>query len=384
MESAAIVLLVSLNANTPLPAPAEFALPEGVPTDRPPPLQLVEVGELEPAPVAAQVCRLGPWTGPGAALCFIVPPRDRAEEQIPYKIAPANQSAPAFRFDQDDARLLLFERDRPVLTYNFGMLLPEGVPENRRRSSYVHPLYGLDGEIISDDFPKDHYHHRGLFWSWPRITVGERTHDLWAISGVLARFEEWLGQEAGPVCAVFGVKNGWYVGEERIMEETVWFRVWRAGQVGQAIDVALKLEAQGEAVTISPKDAKGYGGLCLRFGPREDTVLTTDAGRQDEDSNLQPSPWADLSARFGGRQEPSGAAIFIDAANPGFPNGWCLRHYGFLGVDWPGLDTVTIQPGEPVHMRYRVWVHRGDAQAGRCSAAYASFANPPHVAVEPE
>jgi sugar/nucleoside kinase (ribokinase family) len=36
------------------------------------------------------------------------------------------------------------------------MVLPEGVPEDRRRSCYIHPIYGLDGQVLTDDFPKDH------------------------------------------------------------------------------------------------------------------------------------------------------------------------------------------------------------------------------------
>ena len=32
------------------------------------------------------------------------------------------------------------------------------------RANYIHPLYGLDGEILSEDFPADHPHHRGVFW----------------------------------------------------------------------------------------------------------------------------------------------------------------------------------------------------------------------------
>lgn len=376
----AVALLITLRGG-PLPVEVSVPVPPPAGGAKALPCQLISPDGPASPSLPAQICRLGPWAGAGARLCFIMPAADRPEDQIRYKVAPAEKQQPAFRFAQDDVHLRLVEGDRPVLTYNFGMMLPEGVPENRRRSCYVHPVYGLGGEIISDDFPEDHYHHRGLFWSWPKMTVGDQTLDLWAISGVLARFEEWLGQEVGPVCAVFGVRNGWYVGEERIAEETAWFRVWRTGDVGRAIDVAFEWEARNRPITISPKDAKGYGGLCLRFGPREDTVLTTAEGRQEKDSNLQPSPWADLSARFGGRPGTSGAAIFIDADNPAFPNGWCLRHYGFLGVNWPGADTCTLRPGEPVKLRYRVWVHRGGAEEGLVSEAYASFAEPPDVTV---
>jgi Family of unknown function (DUF6807) len=331
------------------------------------------------APIACQRCRVGPWSEGGERLCFMARP-DQGRTAYGFRRARKAETAVAVETAPTGGRRVV-EGERAVLVYNAGMMLPAGVPENWRRSSYVHPLYGLDGETLSDDFAKDHRHHRGLFWAWPKVGLEGNVYDLWAISGVATRFEEGLGEEPGPVCAIFGVRNGWYVGDRRIMAETAWFRVWRSGEVGRAIDVSLQWEAVGQPVTLRGAEGKGYGGLSLRFAPRAGTVITTSAGRQSKDSDRQPSPWADLSARFAGRADRSGIAIFIDADNPGFPNGWCLRDYGFLGVEWPALDTVTLEPGKPVRLQYRVWVHRGDAEDGRAADAYANYAQPPVVRV---
>lgn len=85
--------------------------------------------------------------------------------------APASDS---FHFTGlTEESLALFEGDRPVFVYNHGMIHQPGVPADRARSTYVHPLYGLDGEVLTDDFPADHTHHRGLFWAWPHVRVGE-------------------------------------------------------------------------------------------------------------------------------------------------------------------------------------------------------------------
>ena len=73
-------------------------------------------------------------------------------------------TAAGFRWVEHKSKgaLRLFEGDAPVLAYNFGDQLAQGVAEDRTRSSYVHPIYGLDGEVLTADFPKDHPHHRGL------------------------------------------------------------------------------------------------------------------------------------------------------------------------------------------------------------------------------
>jgi hypothetical protein len=152
----------------------------------------------------------------------------------------AADSAPeqsAFRFaDVNDKSLGLWDGKQPVLVYNHGVLLKDGVPANRARSTYVHPLYGLDGEVLTDDFPKDHYHHRGLFWAWPHVKIGERQYDLWDLRGIEQKFERWLKKEAGAT-ATLGVENGWYVGDKKVVQERVWLRVHPATADSRAIDV---------------------------------------------------------------------------------------------------------------------------------------------------
>ena len=77
----------------------------------------------------------------------------------------------------------------------------------------------------------------------------------------------------------------------------------------------------------------------------------------------------------------SGAAIFQHASNPRCPAGWCLRHYGFIGVSWPGVEVVHLEPGQTLTLRFRVWVHDGDAQAGKVPEAYELFAQPPSLSL---
>ena len=81
-------------------------------------------------------------------------------------------------------------------------------------------------------------------------------------------------------------------------------------------------------------------------------MLRTDAGVEAKDTDMAPHRWAELEGTFeGGR---AAARVDIDPSHPGFPNGWCLRHYGFLGVNYPGLQPITLQPGKPLTLKYRV------------------------------
>lgn len=297
-----------------------------------------------------------------------------AERFAQYAAGPAKSAAcpaePKFRFAAVDATSLgLWEQDRPVCVYNHGTRQHPAAPADRWRSSYVHPLYGLDGEVLTDDFPRDHYHHRGLFWAWPHVVVDGREYDLWTLHGVRQQFERWQEQAVAAERAVLAVENGWYLGDRRIVKEEVRLVVAAANGERREIDLQLKLTATDRPVTLRGAEGKGYGGLSLRFAPRTQTVVTTPDGRQTEDLNLKRLAWADLSARFAGRAEASGVAIFTLGGPAATGPQWITRDYGFLGVGWPGEAAVTLQPAEPVTLTYRLVVHRQVAEIAKLKPA---------------
>src|SRR5262245_41967853 len=59
----------------------------------------------------------------------------------------------------------LWEGTRPVFVYNHGAIQDTNAPGKPGRASYFHPIYGLGAEVLTDDFPKDHPYHRGLYWA---------------------------------------------------------------------------------------------------------------------------------------------------------------------------------------------------------------------------
>jgi methane monooxygenase PmoA-like len=284
-------------------------------------------------------------------------------------------AADSFRFTNiTDKSLALFEGTRPVLVYNHGVIQqPAGVPADRARGTYVHPIYGLDGEILTDDFPKDHYAHRGLFWGWPHIRIGTGHYDLWDLRGIEQRFERWLARDAGAPGATLGIQNGWYVGDRKIVQEEVWLRATPSAKNERVLDVELKWTPIGEPLTLQGAPEKSYGGFTLRFAPRTNTVITTQLGQGEKDLLVTRLPWADFSAHFGGRAEVSGAAILVAPDHPDFPPEWMTRHYGLLCVGWPGVQPKTLPPGETARRRYRVWIHRGAGTVESVSQAWRAY-----------
>lgn len=283
--------------------------------------------------------------------------------------------AEPFRFTNiTEKSVALFEGARPVFVYNHGIIQPPaGVPADRARSTYIHPLYGLDGEVLTDDFPRDHYHHRGLFWAWPHVRIGDKHYDLWMLRGIEQRFVRWLERAAGADGATLAVENGWFVGERKVVREEVWLRAGPAVGDERGLDIELRWTPLQEPLTLEGAEGKSYGGLTLRFATRTDTVITTPLGQGKEDLTITRLPWADLSARFAGREQFSGAGIAVRPDHPDFPPEWLTRHYGVLCIGWPGVKPKTFQPGETIRCRYRLGIHRGAPTVAKVEEAYRIY-----------
>lgn len=279
-----------------------------------------------------------------------------------------------FRFERNDRSIELLDGGRPVFAYNHAEVANEKVPKARPRGAYVHPIYGLEGEVLTDDFPADHVNHRGLYWSWPHVKVGETEVDSWNVRGIATRFIKWTAQERHAERAVLGVENGWFVGEKQVAREEVRLEVYSDTGDSRAIDVTLTWTPLDEPITLRGAEGKGYGGVTLRFGPRKTTVVTVPDGRAKEDLVVARLPWADLSGDLAGKPEAlGGAALLAHPSNRDFPPEWMTRQYGMLASGWPGVKPQTIEKGESVTLRYRLWIHRGNPEAGEISKVYEAY-----------
>jgi hypothetical protein len=347
--------------------------------------RLVEVDHPQTSATAQCVSAEGPegTIDPfGVAVIASIPARADAIGPRRFRLEPAGAvDAPATTFefrDLSDKSLGLFDGGKPVLVYNHGEITDERVPKDdprRRRACYLHPVYGLNGEVLTGDFPPDHFHHHGIFWTWPHVEIDGKEYDIWAGDNIHDRFVGWIDRRVGPVGAVLAFENGWYVGPKKVMIERVWLRVYRSSDDARAVDVDLTLIPVDRPITLRGAEDKSYGGLAMRFDvpPGGKTTITVPDGVAPEDLPDTRLPWADLSRQFEGVATPSGAAIMISPEHPDFPPTWLTRHYGILCVGYPGVKGKTFEPGKPLRMSYRVWIHKTAADAARLKQAHAAY-----------
>lgn len=331
---------------------------------------------------------------------------------LPVFLCSISVVAEPFHFVENDKKqLTLLEGNSPILTYQYDVIEHEHVPHDdlrRTAGCYVHPLYGLNGEILTDNAPADHYHHHGVFWTWPHVGVHEQDgtvteYDLWTSNTALKQhFVCWMKKTQSEQAASLEVENGWLVGDphenKKIMTERVWITVHRiqedlagAPVKSRAIDFEFRWQPLGKPITLRGAEDKSYGGFSVRFKPfvpagktaaerSEINKITIPAGIAESDLPETPLAWADYTSIFcppasdsSGKDRPSGAAIFVPRWHPDFPPTWLTRYYGPLCVGYPGVKGRTLRAYEILYLRYRIWIHEGSVTVPQIERAYTEY-----------
>lgn len=290
-------------------------------------------------------------------LCFILAFSALAQQRFEWK-------------DTGDGHMELREGGKAALVYNYGPQLKQGAPENRRRCCYFFPVYTPAGVSQLEDFPTDHWHHRGLFWSWPIVETGGKQYDIWMNFTAKPRSAKLPTVSANAKEARMEAHNFWEADGKDIVKEDVVLTVFPTQGNAREMEVDLTWEALNAPVTLqgSPDGLKSYGGFSARFAPRENTVLRADGQVLQQDQDRNAYKWVEMEGVYDGKH--AALRITPDEKNIQTPYQWCLRQsvvgsmkigdrrYGFIGASFPGrtnnVDRFTLEPGKPLNLRFRV------------------------------
>lgn len=243
------------------------------------------------------------------------------------------------------------------------------------RSNYIHPLYGLDGEVMTEDFPDDHPHHRGIFWAWHQLYIGDkRIGDGWELRDISWEVRS-VREVPGPAgsrtiqAEVFWKSPLWLGegGEEKaFLREQTSITVHPASADYRPIDFEIFLLALEPDMRIGgSEDEKGYGGFSARIRLADSMEFTGPEGRvAPQNVPVTAGGWMDISGPIGRGGALAGLSIIAHPDNPGYPNPWILRASQSMQnavFPFPGAEPVALPVGEPLKLRYRLLVHSGSA-----------------------
>jgi hypothetical protein len=342
-------------------------------------LQLTEVGASTDQSLPAQFEPSLRSEGHGK-LWWFMPPGPQGERRFQLTVAKETKAAAlVVRFDSTGEAIDVLEDDQSVLRYNHGTVpVRDGVGANYSRGDYISPLFGPTGEELTEDYPSDHPHHRGVSWSWPVVRWGDEVRDIWAVRGIWARPVEIRSAVAGPVVAIIDAESVWkWADEQAIVAERVIIRAFRRNDRGRFVDVDVRLTALTDGIAIGGRPKAGYGGFGLRAAPCENRKIVL----HREPSAAGPvHAWLDYSGEFGGGKGRAGVTILEHIANSDYPSQ--LHEYpdcNYVMPAYPGAREVPLPEGKTLLLRHRLWIHRDAADEKTLRDVWTSYAMPPQV-----
>ena len=269
---------------------------------------------------------------------------------------------------------------------------------------YYYPLIGPGGAKMTRAWPMedapgeehDHPHHRSMwfshglvngvdFWSEdtshgtrkPKHPIGKIEHDRIVEvksgkTGVVRASQKWVAPDGSvPLTSVQTLTVHDRPETERVFD-------FEIALTAGAKDVLLGDTKEGTfairiAESMRLKGAKGQPS---------DGHIANSEGDADDTAWGKAAKWVDMSGPVDGKV--LGIAVFDHPANLRHPTRWHARDYGlfaanpFCGREMDktlpaGAADHTIKAGETLTLKYRVFIHEGDAAAAKVAERYGEY-----------
>jgi len=285
-----------------------------------------------------------------------------------------------FESKTTDEGVCIFENGDTVLFYQSSTKSRSG---EYPRADYIHPLYNLKGEIVTEDFPEDHLHQRGIFWTWHQVWIGERRiGDAWEIRDFLWDVQKTSTSHTADGSIILNTETLWkspiYVNEKGVMEpfarETAGIKVYPAEDNFRMIDFEIHIHALADELKIGgSEDPKGYSGFSVRMKLSDDVTFKGEDGIiEPQNLAVKAGPWVDISGTWSSGR--LGIIIIDHPDNPGFPQPWILRKKESMqNPAYPGRVPVEIPRAEPLVLKYRLVIHHGDMETETISNLVSGY-----------
>lgn len=268
---------------------------------------------------------------------------------------------------KEEGGLLFLEDGEKILFYQSE---PKNYKGKYERTNYIHPLWGMNGAVLTEDFPADHLHHRGIFWAWHQVWIdGKRIGDPWELKNFeqnVSEVEFFMGPDGAGVLKTtvewksdqwikFGKKDPYMLENSKVI-------IHPEKRNYRRIDFEINLLALEENLEIGgSEDAKGYSGFSVRLKLPEDVEFSGPAGEvEPQTTAVESKGFINISGSMGKGGKNAGVVIVDHPENPGYPQPWILRAKNSMqNAAFPGREPVSVSTKKPLVLKYSLLVYSG-------------------------
>lgn len=349
-------------------APVET--PVRLPIEGPPSYRLVQASDGKEVPFQFSLGRLHYFAKPGET----------------YRLEPGEPAPfPKVECKDVEGKHLVFSAGgKDVVRYNSAFIPPPpGVDAVFGRSGYLHPVWTPDGRVISNDVPKNHLHHHGIWFPWTSSEFEGRPSDFWNSGSKQGKVECVKVEKtvSGPVFAGFTATHRFVNlngpdGPKTALNETWEVRVYNVSD-----RFVFDLVSTQTCATEQPLVIKKYryGGLGFRgsidWEGKEGVAFLTSEGKTRANGHETTARWCVMTGQVGGKDASIG--FLCHPSNFRAPQNMRIHpDEPFFNWAVPQLGDLRIEPGRPFSSRLRFLAADGPLPAPAMEAQFRAFASP--------
>jgi len=307
----------------------------------------------------------------------------RALAVLLVALAAQESKPPTSRFEcvDDGKHLTLKAEGKKVLAYNYA---PVEQPDPLfTRSGYLHPIWTPSGKVVTNDSPKNHLHHHGIWSAWTSSEFEGRKSNFWESKEKQGRVECVRVEEkiSGAESCGFRARHRFVnlnaPGGEKAALDEIWELRVSAAAGRFVIDLVSTQTCAGDQPLVI-KEYR-YGGIGFR-GPADwegkagVRFLTSD-GKGRVDGHATKAKWCLAAGKVG--EEEASVAFLCHPDNFRFPQPMRIHpDEPFFNWAVPQGGDFSIVPGKPYVAKYRFIVADGVPTREDLDAAWESYAHP--------
>jgi hypothetical protein len=244
---------------------------------------------------------------------------------------------------------------------------------------FLYPVIGPSGRSVTrmghPHDPNSHSHHNSV-WVSHHIVDGV---DFWGDSGKgrivqrrVVQFDDSDGE------ALIQTENDWLGENDKVLlKERRTMRVQPLANKEWRLILDLELTPpRQESVTLG-KTPFGLVGVRMAktIGVHDGggTIRNSEGGVNEKGVFWKPARWVDYSGPMT-RDTYEGIALMDHPSNPNHPTVFHVRDDGWMGASLTFAEDRVIQPGQPLKLRYGLYVHGGLPSAEELNEQFAEFA----------
>lgn len=264
---------------------------------------------------------------------------------------------------------------------------------------YFYPLCGPGGVELTRSFPmltgvpretNDHKHHRSVWIAHGDVNGTDNWSEEPGHGRTVPRGIE--ASVSGRVAGRFTASGDWVTASgERLLGERLTVTAYATSADVRILDFVISLSAY---VPVRFGDTKEGGILSVRVAssmdvPRGGRIENSVGGVGEGETWGRSAHWCDYSGMPQGIH--LGIAILDAPDSFRHPVRWHVREYGLMTANPFGYSAFTggrlngaydIVEGEALQFRYRMVLHRGDAEAADIRSHYTNLSAPLRTSVE--